>query len=80
MTREEIQAVFDAFFEFPGEDRGHVTSVSCRLFAERIAEMEREACAQVAEGFEANRDWVPGSLWGNIRTEVAAAIRARGKA
>ena len=41
MTREEIQAEFDAFFEFPGKDRGHVTSVSCRLFAERIAEMER---------------------------------------
>ena len=35
----------------------------------------REECARAAEGFEANRDWVSGSLWGNIRREVAAAIR-----
>lgn len=35
----------------------------------------REQCAKAAEGFEANRDWVNGSLWGNIRREVAAAIR-----
>jgi hypothetical protein len=38
---------------------------------------EREACAKACEGLEANRDWVPGSLWGNIRGEMAAAIRAR---
>ena len=40
-------------------------------------QQEREACAQVCEGFPANRDWVPGSLWGNIRGEMAATIRAR---
>ena len=40
-------------------------------------QQEREACAQVCEGFPANRDWVPGSLWGNIRNEMSAAIRAR---
>src|SRR5574344_456654 len=40
---------------------------------------EREACAKACEGMEANRDWVPGSLWGNIRSEMAAAIRARGE-
>ena len=44
-----------------------------------VAADEREACAQVAEGFPENRDWVPGSLWGNIRREVAEAIRARGQ-
>jgi len=38
---------------------------------------EREACAKACEGLEATRDWVPGSLWGNIRGEMAAAIRAR---
>lgn len=38
---------------------------------------EREACAQVCEGLPANRDWGPGSLWGNIRNEMSAAIRAR---
>ena len=38
---------------------------------------EREACAQIAHGFPQNRDWVPGSLYGAIRREVAAAIRNR---
>ena len=40
-------------------------------------QQEREACAKVCEGFPENRDWVPGSLWGNIRNEMSAAIRAR---
>lgn len=44
---------------------------------EAIAAAEREACAQVAEGFPHNRDWVPGSLYGNLRNETAAAIRDR---
>ena len=38
---------------------------------------EREACAKACEGLDATRDWVPGSLWGNIRGKIAAAIRAR---
>ena len=38
---------------------------------------EREACAKACEGMEANRYWIPGSLWGNIRSEMAAAIRAQ---
>ena len=42
--------------------------------AEAVAK-ERERCAQVAEGFEQTRDWVPGSLYGNLRREVAALIR-----
>ena len=46
-------------------------------FASLVAAAEREACAKVCEGFPANRDWVPGSLWGNIRSEMSAAIRAR---
>lgn len=36
---------------------------------------ERECCALIAEGFEQNRDWVPGSLYANIRCEIAARIR-----
>ena len=47
-----------------------------RALHEAVLE-EREACAKVCEGFPANRDWVPGSLWGNIRSEMSAAIRAR---
>jgi hypothetical protein len=38
---------------------------------------EREECARAAEGFERNRDWVPGSLYETLRREVAAAIRNR---
>ena len=47
---------------------------------------EREACAKVCEGLVSadacarqirTRNWVPGSLWGNIRNEMSAAIRAR---
>ena len=47
--------------------------------ANRAAEREREACAQAAEGFAQSRDWVPGSLYANIRNEVAALIRTRSK-
>lgn len=73
MTREEIQAEFDAFFEFPGKDRGHVTSVSCRLFAERIAEMEREECAKVCDA----RYLGDHSREDLEARNCAAAIRAR---
>ena len=48
--------------------------------AEALIAAEREACAQVAEGFPQTRDWVPGSLYGTIRSEIAEAIRARGAA
>ncbi len=47
------------------------------IFRHEAVLEEREACAKVCEGFPANRDWVPGSLWGNIRNEMGAAIRAR---
>lgn len=43
--REQLQAriqeEFDKFFEFDTEDRSFVTSVSCRLFAERMIELEK---------------------------------------
>lgn len=53
---------------------------------ERIAEVlvmaidesataERERCAQIAEGMEQDRHWVPNSLYANIRQETAALIR-----
>ena len=43
--------------------------------AQQLIDAEREACAQVAERFPANRAWVPGSLWANIRAEVATPRR-----
>lgn len=38
------------------------------------AEMKEEA-AKAVEGFERNRDWVPGSLYDTLRREAATAIR-----
>ncbi|TJY57412.1 hypothetical protein E4T66_18570 [Sinimarinibacterium sp. CAU 1509] len=52
-------------------------------FAELVADKEREACAQSAEGFTEHRDdrqWVPGSLYDTLRRETAAAIRKRSNA
>ena len=55
------------------------TADQLHAYAAAAVAAEREACAQAAEGFnDPRRDWVPGSLWGNIRACVAAAIRARG--
>lgn len=34
-----------------------------------------EECAKVAEGFQHNREWVPGSLYDTLRKETAADIR-----
>ena len=41
MTRDEIQAEFDEFIEFPGKDKTYVTTVSTLLFAEHIARKAR---------------------------------------
>lgn len=37
----DIEKEFDKFFEFDTDDKSTVTSVSCKLFAEHIAEMAR---------------------------------------
>lgn len=75
MTRDEIAKEFDRFFEFDTEDRSTVTSVSARLFAERIAALsvaeEREQCAKVA-------DYCQSALFDSMHDlDCAAAIRAR---
>jgi hypothetical protein len=45
MTRDDIQAEFDRFFEFDDKaNKSVVTSVSCRLFADHVA---RRAVAKV---------------------------------
>ncbi|TIT54421.1 MAG: hypothetical protein E5W72_03990 [Mesorhizobium sp.] len=37
---------------------------------------ERERCAERAEGLDRQgREWVPDSLWENIKRDTAAAIR-----
>lgn len=89
MTRDEIinmarRAGFDQ--SNPHEDviarhsNGSWVGITERLalFAQEVAAAEREACAKTAEGIGQRRDWVPKSLMGNLRRELAAAIRARG--
>lgn len=60
MTRDEIAKEFDRFFEFYTEDRSTVTSVSAKLFAERIAALvaatERERIAAWVEDMCAGLD------------------------
>lgn len=38
-VKQAIENLFDAFFDFPTGDRTHVTSVSCKLFAQHVAEI-----------------------------------------
>lgn len=42
MKYEEIEAIFDKFFEFPEENRSIVTSVSAKLFAQHVATQVEE--------------------------------------
>ena len=54
MTKDQIQAEFDGFIEYPqGSDKRYVTTASSLFFAHHIAKMavksEREECAKVCE-------------------------------
>ena len=40
-TEVNVDEEFNKFFEFDTDDKSTVTSVSCKLFAEHIAEMAR---------------------------------------
>lgn len=52
MTLDDIGKQAEAFFEFPTENRDHVTTTSCMLFARHIAEQstahKQEQCDQLA--------------------------------
>ena len=75
MTRDEIQAEFDAFIEYPGKDKTYVTTVSTLLFAEHIARIARaqglsearEVCDEVGNGYQ-----IAGM---SVAMECAAAIK-----
>src|SRR5690625_3780933 len=41
--REMIEKEAETFFEFPTDDRDHVTTVSCKLFAAHVLETFRPA-------------------------------------
>lgn len=58
----------------PEEVAALISQALLEAHAAGRAEMKEEA-AKAAEGFERNRDWVPGSLYDTLRREVAAAIR-----
>ena len=72
MNRDDIQAEFDRFIEFPyGRRSMAVTVSSAMLFAEHIARMatdaERRRCAQIADAH--------ASIEGIAQT-IAAEIRS----
>lgn len=84
MEKERIKAEADAFFEWPTNDKTHVTTTSMLIFANVIAEMaraeEREACATVCDqGLHQVREngWIDAA---NELARCAAAIRARSNA
>ena len=58
-------------------ERQNWKGVAERAFDEGVAQ-ERERCAAVAEALDrTGREWVPDSLWANIKRDTAAAIRRR---
>ena len=68
MTRDEIQAEFDAFIEFPGKDKTYVTTVSTLLFAEHIARKAR------AQGLREARE-VCNTFYNHEAKDCADAIK-----
>jgi hypothetical protein len=70
MTKDQIEAEFNRYFEFK-----FISETNCKLFAQRIAALaiaeEREACAKVCE--------TPINIDGTnfVYSRAAKAIRAR---
>ena len=58
-----------------GQPFRYHTADQLRAYGDARVAAERERCARIAEGLVQTRDWVPGSLYDNIRREVAARIR-----
>jgi len=69
MTRDEIQAEFDSFIEYPGEEKTYVTTVSTLLFAEHIARIAR------AQGLREAREAVQKRYMGDLNREDAEVLR-----
>lgn len=66
MKYEEIEAIFDKFFEFPEENRSIVTSVSAKLFAKHIAAQVEERAdklrAAICKTLDENRHLADGEF------------------
>lgn len=73
MTRDEIQAEFDSFIEYPGKDKTYVTTVSTLLFAEHIAKMAQETGR--AQGLREAREAVQKRYMGDNNREDAEVLR-----
>lgn len=83
MTHEEIIAMakeagfpFNKYGLLQGDDDGEIDAdAAFAIFAALVAAKEREACAQVCDGFDTGR-----RLTSDFKAaEMAAAIRARGQ-
>jgi hypothetical protein len=68
-TRQQIENLFDSFFEFPTEDKSHVTSTSCKLFAEHCMKKLGQTVEQepVGEIYERQHD-------GSYRAEMVVEL------
>lgn len=93
INKERIKAEADAFFEWPSEDKTHVTTTSMLIFANVIAEMvrteERGACGEIvnkkadevlANNTHRGRTNSAASFAASVLEDVGAAIRMRSNA
>ena len=73
-TPERIKAEADAFFEWDGEDRSLVTTTSCLLFAQHIAELMQARAAQPAPVVQEEYVLVPveptEAMWGGLARDL----------
>ena len=79
MTKEEIKALAEKVY---GECDWHDSALShLEQFAKLVAEREREACAEICDGFYLTWIDIQGryEFMGEGASECAGAIRARGQ-
>lgn len=79
ITREQIEAEFDKFIEYPTDDKRYVSTVSTKMFAEHIARMAFNAgrargLGEAVEVCKANAKRWPDLRGFYVANECAAAI------
>jgi chloramphenicol 3-O-phosphotransferase len=84
IDKDRINAEAEAFFDWPGKEKTHVTTTSMLIFANVIAEMaraeEREACAALCDaGVDMQHPAVTNHVMRNFGPSnvLAQAIRLR---
>lgn len=74
-VQARIDAEFNAFFEFPGDDKSHVTSVSCKLFTEVMMGIARaHALDDAKAAVTALHSRVADAIFGQERHDVGHAV------